>query len=231
MSDSPKKGIDFAMVLASSVHDMKNSVGMLLASLDQLMESAPPKDESQSRQYSTLSYEASRINNELVQLLTVYRMQNEFLPLRIDEHYIVDIFEEQIARNHTLIETRDISLDMDCDHDLNWYFDRDLVSSVIHNVLINGIRYTSNKIVLSAKVENDMLVLSVADNGSGYPPSMLDRPSCGVEDAEVSKDGTHLGLYFAERIAEMHKEKNRHGFIKLSNDSDIGGGLFSLYIP
>lgn len=38
MSDSPKKGIDFAMVLASSVHDMKNSVGMLLASLDQLME-------------------------------------------------------------------------------------------------------------------------------------------------------------------------------------------------
>lgn len=231
MSDANKNGIDFAMVLASSVHDMKNSVGMLLASLDQLMETAPPKDESQAHQYSTLSYEASRINNELVQLLTVYRMQNEFMPLRIDEHYVIDMFEEQIARNHTLIDTRNIVLEMDCDPDLNWYFDRDLVSSVIHNVLINGIRYTSNKIVLSAKIENEVLCLSVADNGSGYPANMIERPSRGVENAEVSKDATHLGLYFAERIAEMHTEKNRHGYIKLSNDSDIGGGLFSLYIP
>lgn len=231
MSEQKKNGIDFAMVLASSVHDMKNSVGMLLASLDQLMETSPPRDEAQAHQYATLNYEASRINNELVQLLTVYRMQNEFMPLRVDEHYVIDMFEEQIARNHSLIETRNIALEMDCDPDLNWYFDRDLVSSVIHNVLINGIRYTSNKIVLSAKIENETLQLSVADNGSGYPANMLERPSKGVKDAEVSKDATHLGLYFAERIAEMHTEKNRHGYIQLSNNSVIGGGLFSLFIP
>lgn len=223
--------IDFSMVLASSVHDMKNSVGMLMASLDQLMVSMPPKEEYQEQQYSTLQYEASRINSELVQLLTIYRMQNDFLPVRIDEHYVIDIFEEQIARNQALLDLRNVHLDVKCDDTLSGYFDSDLVSSVIHNTLVNAIRYTSNKIELKACYENEMLIFSIADNGKGFPSRMLEQPSIGVENAEVSKGDTHLGLFFAEKIAKMHSDKNRHGYIKLSNKSDLGGGVFELFIP
>ncbi len=34
--------LDFAFVLASSVHDMKNSLGMLLTTLATMMEQSPP---------------------------------------------------------------------------------------------------------------------------------------------------------------------------------------------
>ncbi|TVZ39071.1 histidine kinase/DNA gyrase B/HSP90-like ATPase [Alteromonadaceae bacterium 2753L.S.0a.02] len=223
--------IDFSLVLASSVHDMKNSVGMLLASLESVIEDTPPTNEIQARRFSTLHYEASRINSELIQLLTIYRMQNEFLPVHVDEHYVIDILEDQIARNHMLMETKGVSVALDCDHDLNWYFDHDLLGSVVHNILVNCVRYTNTAIRISASVDNDLLCISIADDGPGYPPEMLCRPAGAVEDAEVSKGGTHLGLYFAEKIAGFHRQHNRTGYIDLYNGEPLGGGVFKVYIP
>ena len=89
--------IDFSFVLASSVHDMKNSLGMLLHTLSAMMENSPPKDAEQARFFSTLEYEAARINGELVQLLSLYRMDENTMVVVIDEHHPIDIIEEQIA--------------------------------------------------------------------------------------------------------------------------------------
>lgn len=229
--ENTKANLDFSLVLASSVHDMKNSVGMLLASLEQVIEATPPENPEQSKRFSTLHYEASRINGELVQLLTIYRMQNNFLPLHIDDHYVIDVLEDQIARNHTLIETGHIKMDLDCDPDLSWCFDSDLIGSVIHNIIVNCSRYTKSEIYIGAKVEDDLLVITVADDGHGYPKHMLDKPSAMIESAELSKNATHLGLYLAENIAKMHKQNNRHGFIRLENGAPLGGGAFKVFLP
>lgn len=223
--------LDFSTVLASSVHDMKNSVGMLLASLESLIEETPPATEDQSRRFSTLHYEASRINSELIQLLTIYRMQNNFLPVHIDEHYIIDILEDQIARNHTLMETRGVECTLNCDPDLCWYLDHDLIGSVVHNIVVNCVRYTDKVLRISASLNDELLCISVEDDGPGYPPAMLRNPCGLVEDAEVSKGATHLGLYFAEKIATFHRQNNRRGYIQLENGGDLGGGIFRLYIP
>ena len=223
--------IDFSLVLASSVHDMKNSVGMLLASLESVIEVAPPEDIEQARRFRTLHYEANRINGELIQLLTLYRMQNEFLPVRIDEHYVIDVLDDQVARNHTLIETGEIALNVDCDDDLSWFYDLDLLGSVIHNVLVNCTRYTKSAIDIKASVEGDFLCIAISDDGPGYPENMLVNPATLVEEAEVSKGATHLGVYFAMKIAEHHKQNHRKGYIKLENGGALGGGVFKLFIP
>ena len=223
--------IDFSMVLAASVHDMKNSIGMLLASLEETIDEAPPADAAQTKRFNTLHYEASRINGELVQLLTIYRMKNQLLPLRLDAHYALDVLEDQIARNHMLLETGGIGLQLRCQETLQWHFDNDLIGSVLHNVLVNCIRYTKSCISLGADIVDDCLCFTVADDGPGYPPEMLARPSGLVEEAEVNKGGTHLGLYFAERIAQMHHKKNRHGYIRLENGGELGGGIFTLCLP
>lgn len=224
--------LDFSLVLASSVHDMKNSVGMLLASLEEVIQETPPENEDQKRRFNTLHYESSRINNELVQLLTIYRMQNQFLPLRIDHHYVIDVMEEQVARNHLLLETGNIALDLQCDDELNWYYDNDLVSSVIHNIFVNCIRYTKSKIMIRAEKQDDYLCISIEDDGPGYPQHMLEKPSNLVENAsDVADGGTHLGLYFAEQIAAMHKQGDKVGYISLENGGVFGGGVFRLFVP
>lgn len=223
--------VDFSMVLASSVHDMKNSVGMLIASLESFFDAHPPATQSQVEHYNTLHYEASRINSELVHLLTIYRMQTNHLPLRVDGHYVVDVLEDQIARNHALIESRGIHLTLDCEDTLEWYFDADLIGSVVQDVVVNCSRYTRGEILVRASVEDDFLQIQVADDGSGYPDSMLEAPARLVEEADVSAGKTHLGLYFAEQIVRLHKQNNRVGYIRLENGAPLGGGVFNLFLP
>ena len=202
---TPSNSVDFSLVLASSVHDMKNSIGMLAASLESFMEEFPPANDRQSKHFNTLHYEASRINAELVQLLTIYRMQNDHLPLRVDQHYVIDVLEDQLARNHSLLEGRNIHPRLECDDSLEWFFDADLVGSVVQNVIVNCSRYTRGQLLVSATVENDFLRILVADDGGGYPPNMLESPSILVNSAEVSEGNTHLGLYFAEEIARLER--------------------------
>ncbi len=226
-----KNGVDFSLVLASSVHDMKNSIGMLIASLENFIDEHPPESDKEAKHFNTFHYEASRINAELVQLLTIYRMQNDHLPLRIDQHYVIDALEDQLARNHALIESRNINLRLECDDNLQWYFDLDLIGSVVQNVIVNCSRYTRGELLVGAVVEGDFLRITIADDGVGYPPAMLESPSKLVEAAEVSGGNTHLGLYFAEQIAKMHKQNNRIGYINLENGPPLGGGSFNMFLP
>ena len=222
--------LDFSFVLASSVHDMKNSLGMLLGSLEEIIEESTAESDAQKHRFSILQYEATRINTELVQLLSLYRFQHKTDVIKIDENYIDETIEDQVARNDVLFTTQNITLDVMCDPDVVWYYDNDLVGSVVHNVLVNGTRYAKNKMQLTAMIDNDYLVIEVADDGEGFPKNMIDAASL---DSDAHKDGnsTQLGLFFAAKIAELHQQKEKKGYIELSNGGPLGGGVFKIYIP
>lgn len=235
--------IDFSLVLASSVHDMKNSVGMLLSSIEQLIGQAQEQNQDQDQKhqqepdqtalghFNKLHYEASRINSDLVQLLTLYRMQNNFLPVRIDEYYVTDLIEEQVARNQIMLDSSGIALTVDCDPNLVWYYDQDLLGTLVHNILVNAVRYTKSRIMISARIEDNKLCLTIADDGEGFPSHMLNDPAGVVEEARLSENATHLGLYFAGKIAWFHRRGEERGFIQLENGAPLAGGVFRVFIP
>lgn len=229
-TDDGQIPIDFSFVLASSVHDMKNSLGMLLNTLAAMVESSPPKDAEQAKFFSTLEYEAARINGELVQLLSLYRMDERTLVVVIDEHHVIDIIEEQIARNDTLLRSRNINVRLDCDADLGWYFDNELIGGVLNNLIVNCARYCRNQLLLSATEENGFLCIAVADDGQGYPESMLLGP---LPQAAVSfsSGNTRLGLLFARKVLGLHKSKKGQGYMTIANNGPLGGGVLKLYLP
>ncbi len=222
--------IDFSFVLASSVHDMKNSLGMLLNTVAAMVESSPPKDAEQAKFFSTLEYEAARINGELVQLLSLYRMDEKTLVVVIDEHHVADIIEEQIARNDTLLRSRDIQVQVDCDPDLGWYFDNELIGGVLNNLVVNCARYCRNQLLIRVIEENGFLCIAVADDGQGYPQSMLlgSLPQAAVS---FGSGNTRLGLLFARKVLELHKSKKGQGYMTIANDGPLGGGVLKLYLP
>ncbi|MDQ2075568.1 sensor histidine kinase KdpD [Marinimicrobium sp. ABcell2] len=223
--------LDFSFVLASSVHDMKNSLGMLLNSLEVMVQEAPPQNDAQKKYFSTLSYEASRINNELVQLLALYRMQHEKIMVQVDEHVVVDVIEDQLARNDMLFQTRNVQVDVVCDPELRWYFDCDLIGGIINNILVNCVRYSRQRMEVRVQVVDRMLCLAIADDGRGYPQAMLDAPLLENAGVSFSTGSTNLGLLFAHRVAALHHAHGRQGYIHLANEGPLGGGVLSLYLP
>ena len=223
--------LDFSFVLASSVHDMKNSLSMLLTTLTDVIAQYPPQDVNQANAYAVLEYEAARINSELIQLLSIYRLENDQIHAHIDEHLVGDILAEQVARNYELFKSRNLVLEIACDDGLIGYFDGDLVGGVINNVLVNCSRYSSQRVRLAAAQTPDGLCISIEDDGAGYPAEMLEASTFTESRAHFAEGRPHLGLIFANKIALMHQNKGRLGFISLSNRSTLGGGCFKVYLP
>ena len=61
------RGIDFSTVLASTVHDMKNSLALVLQQLESVIDRT--QDTTLGNDIAHVHYEAQRINANLVQLL------------------------------------------------------------------------------------------------------------------------------------------------------------------
>jgi hypothetical protein len=60
---------------------------------------------------------------------------------------------------------------------------------------------------------------------------MLNASTFAETRTPFSSGRPHLGLLFANKVALMHKNKSQQGFIRLSNDSALGGGCFKLFLP
>lgn len=223
--------INFSFVLASSVHDMKNSVGMLLNTLADVMVQYPPQNANHAKSYTVLEYEASRINSELIQLLSLYRLDHDQIRVHIEEHFVIDLLNEQLARNHELLQMKKINLMVDCDESLIGYFDSDLVGGVINNILVNCARYCREKLKITAHQTSQGLCFSIEDDGPGYPEDMLNASTFAESRTSFANGRPHLGLIFANKVALMHTNKSRQGSINLSNNSSLGGGCFKLFLP
>ncbi|GGY72609.1 sensor histidine kinase [Cellvibrio zantedeschiae] len=223
--------LDFSFVLASSVHDMKNSLGMLLNTLADVMHEYPPQNDAHAKSYAVLEYEAARINSELIQLLSLYRLDHDKVRAHIDECIVADVLSEQVARNYALLQTRAIDLVLECDEALTGYFDCDLVGGVINNILVNCARYSKSKLKLSAEKTPEGVCITIEDDGPGYPEHMLNASTFSETKGSFAGGRPHLGLMFANRVALMHKSKSQQGFIRLNNESSLGGGCFKLFLP
>ncbi|MGO1658942.1 MAG: sensor histidine kinase [Marinobacter sp.] len=223
------RNIDFSMVLASTVHDMKNSLGMLLNSLDELRVENEDKLDDFSR-FNTLQYEAERIHNDLVQLLGIYRLGENNLSAHMEEHFVPDFLSEHLARHTPLLKGLDIECVIDA-QEINGFFDADLLTGALNNIINNAIRYTKTRIRLTAHERNGYLVIGVEDDGGGYPEHMQHSGTLSFKSLDFNTGSTSLGLFFVSAIADLHSEGKRTGCIKLHNGGSLGGGIFEIWLP
>lgn len=230
MPDEPEQQSDFSLLLASSVHDMKNSLGMLLNSLGELVQDYPPQNDDQRWRYGLLEGEAARIKNDLTYLLGLYRLQEDQLPFSIDEVFVLDLLQMQALQNQLLFEMKGLDLELDCAENLKAYFDEELVSGIINNVLVNSARYAREQVIVRATQREDYLCIEVLDDGDGFPPEMLKSPGEYQQGINFQTGSTNLGLHFAARISALHRRGDDRGFIEISNLPD-GGGRFALFLP
>lgn len=220
--------IDFSMVLASAVHDMKNSLGMLLNTVDELR-AEHEQALAGSEKFNMLQYEAERMHNDLVQLLGIYRLGENNLSAHIDEHFVPDFLSDHMARHTPLLDGLGIDYVIEAD-DINGFFDEDLLTGVLNNTINNAIRYTKTRILLTAREEDGQLVIGVEDDGKGYPESMQHTGTLNFKSLDFNSGSTSLGLFFASSVAKLHSNGDKTGTIKLHNGGRFGG-VFEIWLP
>jgi hypothetical protein len=224
-------GLDIATVIASTVHDMKNSLAMLGQAHAQWLTQLPVELQG-GAQRGVIEYEFARLNGMLVQLLGLYKLGVNQLPLHPAYHELDDFIGAQLARHQDVLDSRGIRARGEvAEFDLMGFFDQELLGSVLANVIANSIRYARSALLVSACEADGGLLLSINDDGAGYPASMLEHQGDYVLGLNQSSGSTGLGLYFAARIAELHTRNGVPGRIELANGGPLGGGEFRIYLP
>ena len=105
--------------------------------------------------------------------------------------------------------------------------DKGRITQVILNLLSNAVKSTEEgtiSVSLERKEDNDHVVISVKDTGTGIDPGIL--PRLFTKFATKSFAGTGLGLYISKSIVEAHGGK-----IGAENNSDGRGATFAFSLP
>lgn len=208
-------------LIAGAIHDAKNGLNMLDTWLEEARRSAPSPALDEARAV------AARISAQLVELLTLYRAEENSLRLAIEDHDLIDFCQEVTGEivlppgGKTRIESELGPAAM-----LGaWAFDAYQVKMVLQEALRNALRHGTARIRFAVAAQpGGGLRFTVSDDGPGFPQEVLDGEPRAMDSASSG-----IGLVFARLIAERHATPGgRHGRIELAND---GGAVFALVLP
>ena len=230
------------LFLASTVHDMKNSISVVSGTLESLLaaEQAKATDEVTADpaylQMAQMLYQTKRLNDNLIQLLALYKeVGKPGYPFDVQPQLVSQVVDQVVDQEKILLASKGIHLETACAPELIWTLDEDLVIGVLAHAINNAIRYTKDTIRLSVREHDGMLELRVEDNGDGYTQALLDAGSAAMDGmtagVNFSTNSTGLGLYFSSEVAKMHKHRGSSGSIALENGGALGGGCFILRLP
>lgn len=225
------KHIDFSTLMASSVHDMKNIIAAVSQAYESLLAEMPPELQ-RSPQTRLIEQESLRLDAMLMQLLGLYKLEHGQLLLQPVYCRLDELFEDLHNQHRELLDYRNIDLQIELDDpDLEGYFDLSLMGTVLDNAIGNAITYCKKTIRIHAQREENGILLSINDDGAGYPDSLLgavrERESSSIDRHSGS---TGLGLYFAANIIAMHDQENRPARLELSNGGALPGACMKIWI-
>jgi two-component system OmpR family sensor kinase len=110
--------------------------------------------------------------------------------------------------------------------------DRDRLKQLLLNLVVNGLQYTQpgGRVVLSLRVVEDWVHITISDNGPGIPPEELPHIFDRFYRVEKSRSrsalgGSGLGLSIAQWIAQGHD-----GRIEVASEPGKGT-TFSVWLP
>ncbi len=107
--------------------------------------------------------------------------------------------------------------------------DRELISVVISNLIMNACRYSQTEVLVRVERMTDKVLVSISDDGKGFPEEqiahLLQPFNRGDENRSRTSGGFGLGLAIVDVIIRAH-----HGRVQLSNLPE-GGACVQFELP
>jgi signal transduction histidine kinase len=202
------------VLMATVVHDLKNSLGVLVEELASLQSAAA--DSALAADVNNAHGIASQLAAKLIGFLTLYRAQSGALVAATRDHNPEDFLNEVLGSLVLPKSAPRVHLEVAPSSPPFWFFDSYLVRLALEAAVQNATRFAHSQILLGARADDGWLVLSVEDDG----------PGLGTEGAL----STGLGTELCRSIAAAHVNGAKTGRLVLENRAQ-GGARFELWLP
>lgn len=138
-----------------------------------------------------------------------------------------ELIQFKLGIYETDLLEKDLRTVLDIENDLSMITDRMLLESILRNLITNAIKFSEpgGLITISAKKEQNQLLLSISDNGIGLPNSPADVSNMSSTMGSRGEQGAGVGLKIVGDFIKILK-----GSIIAKNNSS-GGATFTVRIP
>ena len=195
------------------VHQMKTPVSVLKLILEK---------HSEEGEYKKIGRNINALEYNLNQMLDVYRLEefkNDFVSEKV---MLKNVCKDCINGLKDYFIASQIYPKLDIDDDIYVYSDSKWLKLIIHQLLINAIKYSDNgqSVTVRAKKEEDRVILSVIDEGIGIENADL-RNIFELfyigKNGRNNADSSGIGLYIVKRVTEYLGHKTEV-------ESEVGKG-------
>ena len=209
-----------------AAHELRTPIQPILG-LSEVLQSKI-KDNEQRVLVDVISRNAKRLQRLTEDILDVTKIESQSLNLKKEIFNLNEIVINVLAEYGSQTGGKNnVKITFASKGDFIVQGDRGRLGQVLYNFISNAIKFTQegNIDILLEKMQNDEdVVLSVRDTGSGIDPDIL--PRLFTKFATKSHIGTGLGLYISKSIIEAHG-----GRIWAENNSNGKGATFSFSLP
>jgi CheY-like chemotaxis protein len=218
--------------LAMLAHELRNPLAPIRAASDLLR--IPTLDRDKVRQTSEIiSRQVKHMTGLIDDLLDLSRVSRGLVTLDqtlLDASQIIGNAVEQVR---PLVDARRHRLTIQTPHETAFvHGDQKRLVQIVANMLNNAAKYTpeGGDITLALQADDDSVSFSVADNGIGIAPPMLEHVFDMFAQAERSSDrsqgGLGIGLALVKNLVTLHR-----GRVAASSEGIGRGSRFTVTLP
>lgn len=195
-------------------HDLKNPLITLLGFSEILVEDYEELTDEEKKEYLRTIYETSRNTQKLLEnLLNWSRAQSGRLQVELEPLSIKTIIKETIDLVKSHAEKKNIKLNTEINSSLMVYADKNLLETIIRNLVTNAIKFTEEggTVKIYTQDYNGYVKVCVEDTGIGMSEEdvkKLFRIDVSNKEIGNSKEkGTGLGLILCKEFCEKQGGK------------------------
>lgn len=210
ITEQEKIDLERREFVANVSHELRTPLTTMRSYLEALAEGAW-KDEEIAPNFLEITQTETermiRLVNDLLQLSKMdsvdYHLSKEWVNFPVFFNRIIDRFE--LAKNQNVTFIREIPEDA-----VFVEIDEDKITQVLYNIISNAMKYSpeGGTISFRTKESEDMITISISDEGVGIPKDNLDKifdRFYRVDKARTRKlGGTGLGLAIAKEMVNAH---------------------------
>ncbi len=188
-------------------HDLRTPVTRLKAIVESTLQRQENRDALENA-LMDCAEEAERISVILSSLMDLSEAEAGVMRLNLKRQPLAPIINDAVELYEYIAEEKDITISADISEKLVLFLDKNRFTQVAANLIDNAIKYgkRGGRVDITAREEENDVVISFSDNGIGIPsedlPRIFDRLYRG--DKSRSQKGLGLGLCMVKAVVEAH---------------------------
>jgi signal transduction histidine kinase/ligand-binding sensor domain-containing protein/AraC-like DNA-binding protein len=192
-------------------HELRTPLTLILGPLEDLSRDAA-LPEKYSSKISLIHKSATRLLNLITQLLEFRKTETQNKKLCVSKGNLTELVQEVGLKYKELNANKAISFHIFIETQKPFvYFDPDIITSIIDNLLSNAFKYTEkgtiSLILREVKEQQDYMEIEVKDTGRGISAEALPKIFNRYYQAEkeFQASGTGIGLALVKNLVEIHQ--------------------------